>query len=69
MYRLLHRGAFRFAAKKAEAEIKSVPGHKPPSYEDTVQGKYAGVLFSIASQTESLYAVLEDMKYFKDLYG
>jgi len=24
-------------------------GHKPPQYEDTVWGKYAGVLFSIAS--------------------
>lgn len=34
---------------KSEVEIKSVPGNKPPIIEDSVQGKYAGVLFSSAS--------------------
>lgn len=32
-----------------EVEIKSVAGHKPPAYEESVHGKYAGVLFSVAS--------------------
>lgn len=44
--------------------IKSVPGNSPPSFEDSVQGKYAGVLFSSASLKESLHLVLEDMQYF-----
>lgn len=38
--------AFNFAK---EVEIKSVAGHKPPAYEESVHGKYAGVLFSVAS--------------------
>jgi len=29
--------------------IQSVPNHKPPSGEDTIEGRYAGVLFTTAS--------------------
>jgi len=47
--------------------IKSVPGNKPPHFEDSVHGKYAGVLFGAASEKEQLDVVLEDMKYFKEL--
>lgn len=36
-------------------------GHKPPVYEDSVHGKYAGVLFTSASKSESLFNVLKDM--------
>ncbi|CAK64379.1 unnamed protein product (macronuclear) [Paramecium tetraurelia] len=69
MFKIIQRACFRYsvAPTKAEAEIKSVPGHKPPTFEDTVQGKYAGVLFSIASQREALHLVLQDMKYLKEL--
>lgn len=42
-------------------------GHKPPAFEDTAWGKYAGVLFSTASQSDSLHLVLQDMKYLKEL--
>ncbi|KAM3137461.1 hypothetical protein pb186bvf_010434 [Paramecium bursaria] len=67
MQKILFRNIYRYSAAK-ESEIRSVPGHKPPAYEETVQGKYAGVLFSVASQKESLHTVLADMKYLKELY-
>jgi F-type H+-transporting ATPase subunit O len=35
--------------------------------EDSVYGKYAGVLFSVASQSEALNTVLEDMQFFREL--
>jgi len=30
--------------------IQSAPGNKPPSAEDSIEGRYAGVLFTTASQ-------------------
>lgn len=42
-------------------------GHKPPSLADSAAGRYAGALFSAASEKESLDKVLEDMKYVGDL--
>ena len=30
--------------------IQSTPDHKPPTAEDTIEGRYAGVLFTTASQ-------------------
>lgn len=30
--------------------IESTPDHKPPTAEDTIEGRYAGVLFTSASQ-------------------
>jgi hypothetical protein len=43
--------------------IQTVPDHKPPSAEDTIEGRYAGVLFTTASQQEALFSVYEDMVY------
>jgi F-type H+-transporting ATPase subunit O len=40
----------------------------PPSVEDTIEGRYAGVLFSCASREEALYKVYEDMRYIELLY-
>ncbi len=48
--------------------VKSTPDHKPPISEDTIEGRYAGVLFSTASQGEALYDVYEDMMYLSELY-
>lgn len=49
-------------------QIESVPGDKPPASEDTIEGRYAYVLFTTASQNKALYAVYEDMKYLSELY-
>ena len=49
-------------------QINSTPDHKPPSKEDTIEGRYASVLFSTASQQECLYTIYEDMAYIKSLY-
>jgi F-type H+-transporting ATPase subunit O len=35
--------------------------------EESVQGRYAGVLFTTASHREALHSVLEDVRYLKDL--
>lgn len=49
-------------------QIDSVPNDKPPAQEDTIEGRYAYVLFTTASQNKALYAVYEDMKYLSELY-
>jgi len=49
-------------------QTKSAPHHKPPISEDTIEGRYAGVLFSTASEQEALYLIYEDLVYLKGLY-
>lgn len=49
-------------------KVQTAPGHTAPVAEDTIEGRYAGVLFSSASQKESLYDVYEDMIYLSELY-
>ena len=44
-------------------QVDSTPDHQPPSKEDTIEGRYAGVLFTHASQSGQLYNVYEDIKY------
>lgn len=58
-------GAFSVGSIK---EVNSAPNNKPPIAEDTIEGRYAGVLFSTASEQESLYAIYEDFTYIKALY-
>ena len=48
--------------------IQTVPNHKPPSAEDTIEGRYAGVLFVTASQQEALFTVFEDISYLGEIY-
>lgn len=48
--------------------VQTAPGHKCPIAEDTIEGRYAGVLFTSASQKEALYNVYEDMMYLAELY-
>lgn len=43
--------------------VQSTPDNKAPSFEDTIEGRYANVLFTTASQKEALYEVYEDMMY------
>ena len=49
-------------------QVQSTPGNKPPSQEDTIEGRYASVLFSSASEQEALYTIYEDISYIKSLY-
>ena len=49
-------------------QVNSAPDHKPPVVEDTIEGRYAGVLFTTASQQEALYPIYEDLIYLKGLY-
>ena len=51
-----------------ESKIESVPNHKPPISEDSVAGRYAHTLFTVASQNKELYKVNEDMKYILEVY-
>ena len=48
--------------------IDTTPNHKPPSQEDTIEGRYASVLFTGASQQECLYDVMEDMMFLGEMY-
>jgi len=49
-------------------QIQSTPNHKPPSAEDTIEGRYAGVLFTSASQAEALFTIYEDITYLQQLF-
>lgn len=49
-------------------QVASAPNHEPPSREDTIEGRYAGVLFTYASKNEKLFDVFEDMRYLQELY-
>lgn len=48
--------------------VTNTPDNKAPSYEDTIEGRYANVLFTTASQKKALYDVYEDMMYLSELY-
>lgn len=48
--------------------IQSAPDNKPPSAEDTIEGRYAGVLFTTASQQEALFTIYEDMVYLGEIF-
>ena len=48
--------------------IDSTPDHKPPSEEDTIEGRYSGVLFTTASQNGDLYNVYEDLQFMREIY-
>lgn len=48
--------------------VDSTPDHKPPTLDDTIEGRYASVLFTSASQKESLFIVYEDIVFIKSLY-
>ena len=58
-------GAFSVGSIK---QVNSAPDNKPPIAEDTIEGRYAGVLFTSASEQEALYAIYEDLMYLKGLY-
>ena len=49
-------------------KVDSTPDHEPPSKEDTIAGRYAGVLFTYASKQSQLYDVFEDVKYLQELF-
>lgn len=49
--------------------IQTTEDHKAPIQEDSIEGRYATVLFSTASQQECLYDIYEDMNYIKGLYA
>lgn len=49
-------------------KVDSTPDNKAPSFEDTIEGRYANVLFTTASQKAALYDVYEDMQYLSELY-
>merc|ERR1712195_295633 len=48
--------------------IDSTPDHKAPRSEDTIEGRYASVLFMGASRENALYDVMEDMAYLGELH-
>jgi len=50
-------------------EIKSIAGNKPPVLEESASGRYASVLFTVASRKEALHLVLHDVKELKELYN
>ena len=54
-------------AKAEKSVIESVAGHKAPLNEETIHGRYTGVLFSAASEKKALGKVLEDMTKIKEL--
>ena len=50
-------------------QIDSTPDNRPPSEEDTIEGRYAGVLFTTASQNSELFTIYEDMMFLQQIYA
>ena len=44
-------------------QIETIEGHKPPVRDDSIEGRYASVLFSTASKNNSLYKVYADLEW------
>ena len=58
-----------FSAWKNDVIVtQSVPNNKALSKEDTIEGRYAGVLFTTASANEELFDVYDDMMYLQELH-
>jgi F0F1-type ATP synthase delta subunit len=49
-------------------EVLSTENHKAPIREESIEGRYAGVLFSAASRQGNLYKVYEDMAYILSIH-
>lgn len=49
-------------------QVQSAPDNKAPTQEDTMEGRYAAVLFTSASSEEALFTVYEDIVYLQSLY-
>ena len=64
----LDRSLFQAFSVGDIRQIDSTPDHRPPSQEDTIEGRYSGVLFTTASQNGHLFSVYEDMKYMQEIY-
>lgn len=47
--------------------VQSAPDHEPPIKEDTIEGRYAAVLFSSASQQGALFDIYEDVMYLQEI--
>lgn len=57
-----------FSVGTSIKKIDTVENHKPPSFEDTIEGRYAGALFISASKAGKLFEVYEDFVYLSHLY-
>ena len=44
-------------------QIETIEGHAPPVRDDSIEGRYASVLFSTASQKNQLYKVYSDLEW------
>jgi hypothetical protein len=58
-------GAFDLGDVKV---VESAPDNKPPTSEDTIEGRYASVLFTSASAENQLFSIYEDIVYLQSLY-
>ena len=47
--------------------IPTYSGHTAPAVTDTPSGRYAGSLFSAASQNQALHTVLEDLTHLREV--
>ena len=47
---------------------ESVPDNRALSREDTIEGRYSGVLFTTASMNGHLFDVYEDMHFLKEMH-
>ena len=48
--------------------VEAAPDNKPPTQEDTIEGRYASVLFQSASAENQLFSIYEDIVYLQGLY-
>ena len=56
-----------FCSEGTIVKLTSVEGHQPPTREESIEGRYAEVLFTSASKNEALYTIYNDMTWLKEL--
>ena len=66
--RFLTPQAVRFMSKENTPVIETTEDHLPPTSDESVEGRYATVLFTAASKANSLHKIFEDMKFISELY-
>ena len=66
--KFLTPSAVRFMSSRSYPITKTVDSHTPPTKDDSVEGRYATVLFTCASKVNSLHIIYDNMKFISELY-
>ena len=56
-----------YEADSSVDRVDSIPGHVPQGTDESIEGRYAAVLFTVASKEQKLWHIYNDMEFLKAL--